>query len=330
MVPDVHGRPCNRRPDEPHLRPRRGLGLRPPGLQLRQHRAGAEPEDPQLRLDTAASNALRIPACGPEQLPPGRRERPDARRLGPVPQGQHEPPDVWALGSCSGRDHLLRLVLTCLFHRRPARSPRSELDRSMAHRSRFDGSSGGDLVLAPRMVSARTPPAARCRGGGVLREEGPAGAGGQLLHLPLGRHQLQGRPAVIRPQRPAPGGRPAGRPSSPASPRRACSSRPCATRKGSPKMPPKKRLSAEQIADLTTWIKDGAAWPGRRHGRSPRQAEREVREAAQVPLGLAASGAGTRPLVRDESWPADDIDRFILASWSKRGSGRSATPTSRP
>ena len=27
------------------------------------------------------------------------------------------------------------------------------------------------------------------------------------------------------------------------------------------KMPPKKQLSAEEIADLTQWIKDGAAWP---------------------------------------------------------------------
>src|SRR5215218_1332232 len=27
------------------------------------------------------------------------------------------------------------------------------------------------------------------------------------------------------------------------------------------KMPPKTQLSAEQIADLTQWIKDGASWP---------------------------------------------------------------------
>src|SRR5205085_1885229 len=30
---------------------------------------------------------------------------------------------------------------------------------------------------------------------------------------------------------------------------------------GDVKMPPKTRLNAEQIADLTKWIKDGAAWP---------------------------------------------------------------------
>ena len=27
------------------------------------------------------------------------------------------------------------------------------------------------------------------------------------------------------------------------------------------KMPPNKHLSADEIADLTQWIKDGAAWP---------------------------------------------------------------------
>ena len=38
------------------------------------------------------------------------------------------------------------------------------------------------------------------------------------------------------------------------------------------KMPPKKQLTAEQIADLTQWIKDGAAWPaagGRRRRGKP-------------------------------------------------------------
>src|SRR5580700_3062264 len=36
-----------------------------------------------------------------------------------------------------------------------------------------------------------------------------------------------------------------------------------AVRQVNPKlsMPPKKRLSEQQIADLTQWIKDGAAWP---------------------------------------------------------------------
>src|SRR5438132_7637352 len=35
------------------------------------------------------------------------------------------------------------------------------------------------------------------------------------------------------------------------------------------KMPPKKHLSQEQIADLATWIKNGAAWPQPRVPASP-------------------------------------------------------------
>jgi mono/diheme cytochrome c family protein len=30
---------------------------------------------------------------------------------------------------------------------------------------------------------------------------------------------------------------------------------------GAPKMPPKKRLTEQEVADLERWIKDGAAWP---------------------------------------------------------------------
>ena len=58
---------------------------------------------------------------------------------------------------------------------------------------------------------------------------------------------------------------------------------------GKLKMPPKKHLSDEQIADLTKWIKDGAAWPAgasARHARSSPSAKYErLRKRA---LGLAA------------------------------------------
>ena len=92
---------------------------------------------------------------------------------------------------------------------------------------------------------------------------------------------------------------------------------------GVPKMPPKKPLSAEQVADLTTWIKDGAAWPA-------------VAEAAALDLGKPnAKYEGLRrthwawqplsrepvPAVRDESWPSNDIDRFILSRLEQEGLG---------
>src|SRR5262245_24870532 len=85
------------------------------------------------------------------------------------------------------------------------------------------------------------------------------------------------------------------------------------------KMPHKGRLSPEQVADLTKWIKDGAAWP-----------------AVRVPAGLGKYSAKyarlrkehwawqplrevKEPPVRDASWPRTAIDRFILAGLEREG-----------
>jgi cytochrome c553 len=72
-------------------------------------------------------------------------------------------------------------------------------------------------------------------------------------------------------------------------------------------------LTAEQVADLTTWIKAGAAWPAPRVPASlgkPKPAyERLKREHwAWQPLTDPKV-----PTVRDAAWPHDDIDRFLLA-----------------
>ena len=61
------------------------------------------------------------------------------------------------------------------------------------------------------------------------------------------------------------------------------------------KMPPKKHLSAEEIADLTKWIKDGAAWPEVDAAAVRSQAQPEIRQAPQGALGLAAVAAKPRP-----------------------------------
>jgi cytochrome c553 len=78
-------------------------------------------------------------------------------------------------------------------------------------------------------------------------------------------------------------------------------------------MPPKKQLSAEQVADLTTWINDGAAWPAvavpLAIGKSSAKYEKLKKEHwAWQPLRDAKA-----PAVRDVAWPTCDIDRFILA-----------------
>ncbi|MCE9607320.1 MAG: PSD1 and planctomycete cytochrome C domain-containing protein [Planctomycetia bacterium] len=78
-------------------------------------------------------------------------------------------------------------------------------------------------------------------------------------------------------------------------------------------MPPKKQLTAEQVADLRKWIGDGAAWPGVDEEAAtttdtPEDYERLRRKHwAWQPLKSPAV-----PNVRDTAWPRDDLDRFIL------------------
>jgi mono/diheme cytochrome c family protein len=90
---------------------------------------------------------------------------------------------------------------------------------------------------------------------------------------------------------------------------------------------PKKRmpqespaLPAEEIAILENWIKDGAAWPD------------ETEKLPPTPAHIAASYVKLRakhwawqpltdpavPSVANSSWPATDIDRFILAKLEEK------------
>src|SRR5262249_16208458 len=85
------------------------------------------------------------------------------------------------------------------------------------------------------------------------------------------------------------------------------------------KMPPKKHLSDQQIADLTQWIKDGAAWPKARLPASvakidPAYAKLRKEHWAWQPLRQVKS-----PAVRDTAWPRSDIDRFILFKLEAKG-----------
>jgi cytochrome c553 len=77
------------------------------------------------------------------------------------------------------------------------------------------------------------------------------------------------------------------------------------------KMPPKKRLSEADMADLKTWITSGAHDPrtevpgGAKHGSQPKVDGSFW--SFQVPQKSAP------PAVKKTDWPANDIDRFILA-----------------
>jgi hypothetical protein len=92
-------------------------------------------------------------------------------------------------------------------------------------------------------------------------------------------------------------------------------------------MPPKKHLSAEELADLTRWIKEGAAWPQAELAIStPNARYDDLRRAHWAWQPLQEANA---PQPRDGSWARTDIDRFILARLEEKGlaPARDADPT---
>ncbi|MDG3004815.1 PSD1 and planctomycete cytochrome C domain-containing protein [Paludisphaera mucosa] len=86
-----------------------------------------------------------------------------------------------------------------------------------------------------------------------------------------------------------------------------------------PKMPPKKKLGDEQVADLARWVAEGAAWPVAKVAATQitddaKYARLRAEHWAWQPLKAAAV-----PEVRDASWPRGDVDRFILAKLEGAG-----------
>ncbi|HEY2838662.1 MAG TPA: PSD1 and planctomycete cytochrome C domain-containing protein [Pirellulales bacterium] len=80
------------------------------------------------------------------------------------------------------------------------------------------------------------------------------------------------------------------------------------------KMPPKKQLSPEQIADLRKWIGEGAAWPKVEApsdlGKpNPEYDALRKNHWAWQPLKIAAP-----PAVIENAWPRSDVDAFILSA----------------
>jgi hypothetical protein len=80
------------------------------------------------------------------------------------------------------------------------------------------------------------------------------------------------------------------------------------------KMPPDHHLTEQEIADLVTWIKDGAAWPAVRVpasiGRPNAKYDRLRKEHwAWQPLQDVKP-----PALTNTAWPRDEIDQYILAN----------------
>lgn len=72
-------------------------------------------------------------------------------------------------------------------------------------------------------------------------------------------------------------------------------------------------LNDAQIADLTTWINDGAAWPRERIPASIGRIRPEYEELKASHWAWQPVKQPAVPGVSNAAWPASDTDRFILA-----------------
>ncbi|HEY1065669.1 MAG TPA: c-type cytochrome domain-containing protein [Pirellulales bacterium] len=79
------------------------------------------------------------------------------------------------------------------------------------------------------------------------------------------------------------------------------------------KMPPDNKLSDEQVADLTKWIADGAAWPGGEEFVPGEESPEHYEKLKKEHWAWQPRTAPTPPAVADESQVRDDVDRFVLA-----------------
>ncbi len=76
-------------------------------------------------------------------------------------------------------------------------------------------------------------------------------------------------------------------------------------------MPPDKKLSKEEIAAITRWVQDGAAWP---ESDLPHQSTRSKQFVLKTDhWSLQPVHQPTVPQVKQSDWPRSPIDRFILA-----------------
>jgi cytochrome c553 len=85
------------------------------------------------------------------------------------------------------------------------------------------------------------------------------------------------------------------------------------------KMPPQKPLTAVQIADLTQWIKDGAAWPQLRLPASITRVNPEYEKLRRTHWAWQPLQSPQVPQVKTAGWARTDLDRFVLARLEAKG-----------
>jgi len=85
------------------------------------------------------------------------------------------------------------------------------------------------------------------------------------------------------------------------------------------KMPPEKPLDEAEVQILERWIADGAPWTRVRVPSSIGQRNEEFEQLRQTHWAWQPLGRPAVPEVGLTSWPAGDIDRFVLARLEQRG-----------
>ncbi len=83
-------------------------------------------------------------------------------------------------------------------------------------------------------------------------------------------------------------------------------------------MPPKGQLPASVIADFERWIRDGAVDPRAGDGTSTKSHEIDI-DAGRKHWAYQPLKSTTPPKVKNEAWPVNDIDRFILSKLEAAG-----------
>ncbi|WP_337175246.1 PSD1 and planctomycete cytochrome C domain-containing protein [Paludisphaera sp.] len=86
-----------------------------------------------------------------------------------------------------------------------------------------------------------------------------------------------------------------------------------------PRMPPRKKLGEEEVAILSRWIAEGAAWPGEAVAATQATDDAEYAALRAEHWAWQPLKATTVPDVRDAAWPRGEVDRFILAKLEESG-----------
>jgi hypothetical protein len=85
------------------------------------------------------------------------------------------------------------------------------------------------------------------------------------------------------------------------------------------KMPPKSKLPAQAITDLTTWVQMGVPWPEHGAAAGGGRAGGVAASAAKSHWAFQAIQDASPPATRDAVWPRTSVDRFILARLESSG-----------